>query len=281
MKIMSGKQRSGFTLIELLVVISIIALLLAIIMPALSKARQSAQTVACGSQMRQWAFATVMYSENNDGSIPYFADAHPQDPDVKWWLQSLADYLDRTGETEEDGQFHSKADVFESDVRRCAAAQPRLAQQGGYAEYDCYVGVNNGIGNSKDAPLQAPFFYRYIAGTTSPPLQLMSIQRPSEAMGFLDVIHHHVYSPAEDGGKTPYDYTFDLDYDGDGQPDTSKKVFAYGRPRVPYNYARPKVHNNGCNVGLLDGHVEWIPYRKLWEVDSSGEVQHPYWDIRR
>ena len=63
------KKRCGFTLIELLVVISIIALLLAILLPALGKVRKQARRMACSSQLRQQTMALVLYSENYEGKI--------------------------------------------------------------------------------------------------------------------------------------------------------------------------------------------------------------------
>jgi prepilin-type N-terminal cleavage/methylation domain-containing protein len=54
-------DQKGFTLIELLVVISIIAILMAIMIPALRKARESAKTVVCASNLRQIGYAFNMY----------------------------------------------------------------------------------------------------------------------------------------------------------------------------------------------------------------------------
>jgi len=67
---MSQRRRPAFTLIELLVVISVIALLMAILMPALSRARKQAWFVECRSRLRTVGFAMVMYCEDNDGKIP-------------------------------------------------------------------------------------------------------------------------------------------------------------------------------------------------------------------
>ena len=67
---MSTKQiKKGFTLIELLVVISIIALLLSIMMPALNIAREQARGIACQSNQRSLTQAYIMYAGQNDGKI--------------------------------------------------------------------------------------------------------------------------------------------------------------------------------------------------------------------
>jgi len=60
----------AFSLVELLVVIGIIALLLAILLPALSIARQQAQTLKCAAQLKQLGEALHMYAESNKGSMP-------------------------------------------------------------------------------------------------------------------------------------------------------------------------------------------------------------------
>lgn len=62
-------MRKAFTLIELLVVISIIALLIAILLPALSSAREQGQRVACLAQMSQMQAAQVMYAQDNDDEL--------------------------------------------------------------------------------------------------------------------------------------------------------------------------------------------------------------------
>ena len=64
------KSRKGFTLIELLVVISIIALLVAILMPALNKAKMQAKSAVCLSNMKQWGVIWQMYTDANNDKFP-------------------------------------------------------------------------------------------------------------------------------------------------------------------------------------------------------------------
>lgn len=63
----------AFTLVELLVVIGIIAVLVSILLPALNRARESADRLQCSSNMRQMAVALSMYMTNNRGGQPLFA----------------------------------------------------------------------------------------------------------------------------------------------------------------------------------------------------------------
>ncbi len=114
------RSRTGFTLIELLVVIAIIALLIGLLLPALSGARDSARSVQCLSSLRSLGMSMSMYSEDNKDVLPRskhsigFSGILP-------WAPQMFEYLT-------DRPFESDSDLWQSaswwnatnDFYRCA-----------------------------------------------------------------------------------------------------------------------------------------------------------------
>jgi len=105
------KERRAFTLIELLVVIAIIALLMAILMPALTRVKELARATVCLANLRQWNFVSAMYTEDNDGKFwsgygstgywwhksfntsgPYTLAGGVQQSDWPEWIRPFQDY---------------------------------------------------------------------------------------------------------------------------------------------------------------------------------------------
>jgi prepilin-type N-terminal cleavage/methylation domain-containing protein len=86
-------KKEGFTLIELLVVISIIAILMAIMMPALTKVREQAKRTVCMSNLKQWALIFSSYTnENNDKFMPGWGSG--ASADGSWLVTLKDDYID-------------------------------------------------------------------------------------------------------------------------------------------------------------------------------------------
>ncbi len=87
----SGQSSRGFTLIELLVVVAIIALLISILLPSLSKARAQARTTLCASRIAQLAKAFLIYADDYGEAPPFTAYGRGKDPDDKLTWQALYD----------------------------------------------------------------------------------------------------------------------------------------------------------------------------------------------
>jgi len=83
-------RQAAFTLVELLVVIGIIALLIAILMPSLSRARQQSQRIQCMSNMRQLGMATMQYTTENKGWFPRAAGGGSAFDDWIYWESARA-----------------------------------------------------------------------------------------------------------------------------------------------------------------------------------------------
>ena len=254
------KPGAGFTLIELLVVIAIIAILAAMLLPALSKAKAKALATQCLSNMKQWGYATVMYTSDNNDELPLFGDVFPPTPTMTYWYQKLAPYIAKN-----NGDQPGNMEAYTAECRRCPAGSkgpPPLAGPAvaAWDQWNCWVGVYYG---NNGAQLTGPFFY----GNNLKPIKTSRIRKPADALMYTDAVTHYVYSPVT--------WPFDRDVNRDGMVDSSTGVY---NGEFPFNNARPTVHNNGANVALLDGHAERVAFKRLWEWRNN-QIVHSYWNL--
>ncbi len=142
-------RRSAFTLIELLVVISIIALLVAILLPALQGARKAGENVQCLSNMKQMGVAGASYSSDNKDSYPTheFGASGATYPIRTTWDWGLAPYLSAEHNNPNKPAFLKVFQCPSDPMRRDSARSQ---------DYKSYVGIRPTSGRQFDGVIFSP-----------------------------------------------------------------------------------------------------------------------------
>jgi prepilin-type N-terminal cleavage/methylation domain-containing protein/prepilin-type processing-associated H-X9-DG protein len=163
--------KSGFTLIELLVVIAIIAILAAMLLPALARAKDKAKAIKCLDNNKQIALAMIMYASDNNEYLPPLATVtFPTQPGQFWYYQYLA-----------NGNYITSKNISTNGVWRCPAVQDKDIQQGTTAFYGAQM---EGYGPME---ANAPSGDILSFGIYGPSKKLTSLRRPSDLWLFGDV----------------------------------------------------------------------------------------------
>lgn len=227
MKRTPHRTSAGFTLVELLVVIGIIALLISILLPSLNRARQSAITVQCASNLRQMGQGYILYASENRGSLPPFSEIG----------NAAAAYNYQTN------RLHFDFIAPYLGVKDAYAARWGGDKTVGVKFLNCPFG---GPDNEYSA-----FGVNYTEVFSYPPPQDVGSQKlvkvPLTCFVSMDASTHFIYTPYMSPGLT-------VDTDDDGKADTHSGLTAY--TVWHYNQARPKRHNGKANYLFPDGHVD-------------------------
>jgi prepilin-type N-terminal cleavage/methylation domain-containing protein/prepilin-type processing-associated H-X9-DG protein len=243
----------GFTLVELLVVISIIALLMAILLPALSKARTQAKRISCLSGLRQLVTAWMSYAENNDGKLVNGGQAGT-DPVTggnaydwvkePWWCTPL--YPLPT--SDETGSGYN-AKRFDWDLTLVYKERELLLKQGALYRFCPNVKSYRCPEAVRDAHRTYVIPASMNAEWKGAPNNYMPAGKVAKRLGQITGSKDRVVF-FEEKSVTPDAFEFPT-------PTTA------GIP-PPWIYDKPNVmHGNGANFGFADGHAD---YHK-WQCD--------------
>jgi prepilin-type processing-associated H-X9-DG protein/prepilin-type N-terminal cleavage/methylation domain-containing protein len=229
----TSSQSSAFTLIELLIVIGIIALLIAILLPTLSVARESAKTVACLSNLRQLATAATLYTSANRGSYPpayWISSRPPLVINAAWDFTSIRDTAANTTRIEPGLLWQGQTNL---QVQQC----PSFEGQSNSLS-DPYTGYNYntsyiGHGQSESTPA---------------PLTVAQIRKPSACALFGD---GQYAAGADKFMRAPFPNPGDASF-------TNRAAGTQG-----YR------HRQKTNIVFADGHAESWPQRHVNTIPSE------------
>ena len=239
------RTRQGFSLAELLVVIGLVAVLVALLLPALGRARAEANRVACMSNLRQLLQAQMMYVAESKGFLTYPNWGHDRrSTDTVWpagWLYTQGQVGDRPapGDVKSGVLFRYLGDAR---AYRCPLHPPEAASDSGTDRLTSYI-MNGAVCGYGAVGHQNAHPVRWM-----PSWKITDWRQPSEQI---------LWWEAEEGGP------------GTAAPEQGGASWNDGSSDPKENFLSRR-HGRGACVGHFDGSAAWMD-----RIDYVAELQRP------
>ena len=296
------KARSAFTLLELLVVIGIVAILAALLLPALSRARESARRTVCASNLKQLGLSFRMYADESRGqkyppnTYVYGDDTGPAwPPDFDFFFQGNTMYPEYFSDVDllYCPSFPDGASDMESGLFNCKEDKTKICPCRFVRRSYIYLSW----------VMTPELLVRPGADLNDPHFQISDIH-PTAMLLFADLIVPPVWDAGVHSAMMDRDIPYDEYTPGDPLVmyrirEGIERVFiadinnsavsakAQSSICVMFDELRTQLRTDtsklnhvpgGCNVLYMDGHVSFVKYPGEWPVTPAMTVFMGYWN---
>jgi prepilin-type N-terminal cleavage/methylation domain-containing protein/prepilin-type processing-associated H-X9-DG protein len=254
-------KRAGFTLIELLVVIAVIAVLLAILLPALGKVREQGKRVVCSSRLREQTLAMIFYTEDNDNKV--MGVGGPGNP---YWFHLIAPFLgDKKYKNDPQAAYEGIMQVIICPSIRDRADGQSLQRGTAIRSWAFWWG---GVGESYaegsytiNSWLQPTGYYKPDKGSAN---YDNYFQKFSDARSDVPLFGDGMWVDAWPRSADPPPSN---SFDGDNGSVASMHRFCIAR------------HGRAINLSYVDGHLGTVRLENLWKQNWHRGYVPPQEDI--
>jgi len=255
----------GFTLIELLVVISIIAVLMSVMMPALGKAREQARKIQCTSQLKDMGTMLELYVTDNDGLM--VSSGYYGEDGGRWW-DKLGFYYGKTMGGAGENRYSFKVFMCPTQWNKTTLNKLGPGYDTSLLKPDGTTDLGPGHMYTYNVHFSCPYDYKTKTKGFYPKYwwtKKSSIQTPSTLPIYWD---HDIYTPLSQGSSYGYPH-YNLYQYG----------WAKGEIRSLKTSASGPAANHGKNINYLfgDGHAGGMG---LWPYEDTLDSPQPadyYW----